>query len=300
MSLPPNHLPSNTVPSLSADESLFHSEKALELKREICEMGRRMWLRQYCEANGGNISCRLAKDRFLVTPTGVSKGFMTPDMLCLVDGKGTQILPTTGPWHHSTEFLTHLAIYDAVPHAASVCHAHPCHAGAFAIKQLELPTRLIPEMEIFVGRVPVALYETPGSPMIAASVAPLAPHHQSILLGLHGLICWGTSVEDAYFKIEITDAYCRTVLLAMPLPGMAAIPSEKIGDLMERKQKTGLPDSRFGLTPAEFCAMNPWEYLKGDFLGSTNANQKPGFLPDPEDLADRITKKIISQLKITK
>jgi L-fuculose-phosphate aldolase len=184
-------------------------------------------------------------------------------MICLVDGTGRQILPDPTSWQRSSEFLTHLAIYDNVPQAISVCHAHPCHAGAFAIKQLGLPERLIPEMEIFVGQVPVATYETPGSSAIAASIAPLAPQHQSILLGLHGLICWGTSVEDAYFKIEITDSYCRTVLLAMALPGMSAIPPEKIVDLMDRKKQMGLPDNRYHLNPSEFCKINPWEHLHG-------------------------------------
>ncbi|PWU10490.1 MAG: hypothetical protein C5B47_02090 [Verrucomicrobia bacterium] len=273
------------------DEEFFHSEHATQLKQEICEMGRRLWLRQYCEANGGNLSCRLAEDRFLVTPTGVSKGFMSPEMLCLVDGQGNQVLPESGPWRRSTEFFTHLAIYEAVPGAFSVCHAHPCHAGAFAIKQMEPPGRLIPEMEIFVGRVPVAAYETPGSPAIAASIAPLAPKHQAILLGLHGLICWGTSVEDAYFKVEITDTYCRTLLLALALPGGAAIPIEKMQALLDRKKGFGLPDSRFE-SLAEACRADPWECL----AGGKEPIAKKSQLPDLERLIEKIVKKILSEV----
>jgi len=293
MAFPFKDVSSENQPLTVDDEKLFHSEKAHQLKQEICEMGRRLWLRQYCEANGGNLSCRLAENRFLVTPTGVSKGFMSPDMLCLVDGQGNQIFPTSGPWRRSTEFFTHLAIYNRVPTAVSVCHAHPCHAGAFAIKQLEPPARLIPEMEIFVGRVPVATYETPGSPDIAASIAPLAANHQSILLGLHGLICWGNSVEDAYFKVEITDAYCRTVLLALALPGSAAIPIEKMRALLDRKKEVGCPDSRFDSQPSEIFAINPWEYLRG--ISPELPTQKDPTL-DLEELIERITKKILSEI----
>ncbi|MFM8982268.1 MAG: class II aldolase/adducin family protein, partial [Spartobacteria bacterium] len=188
----------------SADEKLFNSPEAERIKKEICDIGRRIWAREYCDGNGGNISARLGPDRFIITPTGVSKGFMTPDMLSMVDIKGNQL---AGTWKRSSEITTHAAIYETTPEAASVCHAHPCHAGAFAIKELQPPARLIPELEVFVGQVAVAKYQTPGSPEIAASIRPLAPQHQSIIMGCHGVICWGKSVEDAYFKMEITDAY---------------------------------------------------------------------------------------------
>src|SRR5476651_1697730 len=75
----------------AADLKLFNSPEATKLKQEICDIGRRIWMREYCDGNGGNISARLGPDRFLVTPTGASKGFMTPDMLSLVDGKGNQL-----------------------------------------------------------------------------------------------------------------------------------------------------------------------------------------------------------------
>jgi L-fuculose-phosphate aldolase len=243
---------------LSSDTALFDSPPAAKLKREICEMGRRIWMREYCDANGGNISARLAPDRFLVTPTNVSKGFMTPDMIVMVDGKGQHV---AGTWQSSSEFLTHLAIYDVVPEALSVCHAHPCHAGAFAIKGFTPPSRLIPELEIFVGQIVVAPYETPGSPGMAAKISPLAPKHQSILMACHGTLCWGNSVEDAYFKMEITDAYCRTVLLARGIPGGAAIAGDKMLDLLDRKRKAGLPDTRFGLPPGELAKDDPWKHM---------------------------------------
>ena len=243
----------------SEDLALFNSPDAARVKEEICDIGRRIWAREYCDGNGGNISCRIGPDRFICTPTGVSKGFMTPDMICMVDGKGVQL---AGTWKRSSEITTHLAIYHSTSEAVSVCHAHPCHAGAFAIKELEPPPRLIPELEVFVGRVVVAGYQTPGSPEIADSIRPLAPTHQSIIMGCHGVICWGKSVEDAYFKMEITDAYCRTVILAQALPGTASIPCEKMDDLLKIKKSMGLPDDRYDLKPAQLCERDPWSMMQ--------------------------------------
>lgn len=291
-----------TTVTSADDASLFSSPLAEKLKKEICEMGRRVWMREYCDGNGGNISARLAENRFICTPTGVSKGFMTPDMLCMVDGEGRQV---AGTWKRSSEITTHLAIYNTTPEAMSVCHAHPCHAGAFAIKGMQPPPRLIPELEVFVGTVGMAEYKTPGSPEMAESIKPLAPQHQSIIMGNHGVITWGKTVEDAYFKMEITDAYCRTVILAQSIPGGASIPCEKIGELLELKKGMGLPDPRYGLKPAELCEVDPWTQMCGQRGCSTPVTpftplEGPSSSPAPaemEALVQKITDEIVANLK---
>lgn len=283
------------------DVRLFDSPEARKIKDDICDIGRRIWMREYCDGNGGNISARIGPDRFICTPTGVSKGFLKPEMLCMVDGKGTQV---AGTWKRSSEITTHLAIYAGAPAAKSVCHAHPCHAGAFAIKGLQPPARLIPELEVFVGTVAVADYKTPGSPEMAEVILPLAEKHQSIIMGNHGVICWGNSVEDAYFKMEITDAYCRTVILAQSLPGASSIPCEKMDELLDMKKGLGLPDDRYGLKAAELCEVDPWEQMCGSHGCSSPVTpwnpMKPDTAnpprPDLEPIVQRITDEILAQL----
>jgi L-fuculose-phosphate aldolase len=286
------------APGCTSDDKIFYSPEAEKIKEQICDIGRRIWMREYCDGNGGNISARLGPDRFIITPTGVSKGFLKPDMLCMVDIKGTQL---AGTWKRSSEFTTHAAIYETTPEAASVCHAHPVHAGAFAIKELQPPARLIPELEVFVGQVAVAGYETPGSPEMAASIRPLAPKHQSIIMGCHGVICWGKSVEDAYFKMEITDAYCRTVILAQALPGSASIPCEKLGDLLELKKGMGLPDNRYELKNAELCEVDPWDQMCGQHGCSSpvtpfNPMPAPQTNSEIEALVQKLTDEIVANL----
>ena len=300
----PSQPPPSAGPEALDDIRLFDSPLARRLKDEICEIGRRIWLREYCDGNGGNISARLAPDRFICTPTGVSKGFLRPDMLCLVDSKGNQL---AGSWKRSSEITTHLAIYEGAPQAAAVCHAHPCHAGAFAIKGLQPPPRLIPELEVFVGTVAFAEYRTPGSPEMADAVRPLAAQHQSIIMGNHGVITWGNSVEDAYFKMEITDAYCRTIILAQSLPGGSSIPCEEVSKLLEIKKSLGLPDDRYHLKPADLCEIDPWTQLCGQHGCSspvTPWNPMPGNSStqnqEIEPLVQKITDEILKQLKANK
>ena len=283
------------------DEKLWNSPEATKLKQQICDIGRRIWMREYCDGNGGNISCRLGQDRYICTPTGVSKGFMTPDMLCMVDGNGKQL---AGTWKRTSKFMSHAAIYQSTPGAFSVCHAHPCYAGAFAVKGLQPPPRLIPELEVFVGTVAYAPYMTPGSPEMAAEIFKRAPQHQSIIMGNHGVITWGKSVEDAYFKMEITDAYCRTIIHAQSLPGGSSIPAEGMAELLKLKQGIGgLPDDRYDLKPAQLAEVDPWAEVCGQHGCSSpvtpwNPQSNTEAAPaEIEALVQKLTDEIVKSLQ---
>lgn len=297
---PPAKDAADTSGYTSQDIAIFNSPQAQQLKAELCEMGRRVWTKEYVDGNGGNLSCRIADDRFLCTPTGVSKGFLKPEMLCMVDSEGNQ---KGGTWKRTSEVTTHLAIYKTTPEAFAVCHAHPVHATAFAIAGLKPPPCLIPELEVFVGEVAMAPYRTPGGAEMAEAIGPLGPKHQSILMGNHGVICWGTSVEDAYFKMEITDAYCRTLIMATQIPDKGTtIPDDEVGKLLDLKKGLGLPDSRYDLKPAQLCDVDPWATMKNKPCacsstpdgGTASAGQGD---PDFEQAVSRITDQIMNALE---
>lgn len=114
-----------------------------ELKREICEVGRRMYERGFVAANDGNISYRLGDGRFLCTPTGVSKGFLKPADIAVVDDQGNQI---SGAKPRTSEIKLHLQIYAELPEINAVAHAHPPHATAFAVAGIDIPSCILPEV----------------------------------------------------------------------------------------------------------------------------------------------------------
>jgi len=60
------------------DQKLFHSPEAERIKEEICDIGRRIWAREYCDGNGGNISARIGPDRFIVHPDRRQQGLYEP------------------------------------------------------------------------------------------------------------------------------------------------------------------------------------------------------------------------------
>jgi L-fuculose-phosphate aldolase len=232
-------------------ESLLNSPEANKLKDEIIEVGKKLWLRQYVDGNGGNISYRLTDDAVICTPTLVSKGDLKREDMSLVDLDGNQL--TGGP-RRTSEIYLHLEIYKAVPEAKAVLHCHPPHATAFAITGRVPPTCIVPEFEVFVGPVAISPYETPGTKKFAKTILPFVKKHNTVLLTNHGIVCWADTVTHAEWYAEVLETYCWTLLIASQLGApLSFIPPEKTADLLKTKQRLGLPDPRFGLQECQLC-----------------------------------------------
>jgi L-fuculose-phosphate aldolase len=222
-------------------EKFFYSPEIQALKERICHIGQRIWNKGYVDGNGGNITVRVGDNLVLCTPTLISKGFMTPDDICMVDLDGNQV---AGTRPRTSEVNTHLGIMKNEPKAKSCVHAHPVYATAFAVAGVTPPSCLIPEPEVFLGEIGFASYQTPGSPENALEVGRLAKKHQSILMQNHGVICWGKDVEDAYWKMENTDAFCQTVSITMQIGGPKQYGPDKLKELILLRKKLGMPDHR--------------------------------------------------------
>ena len=133
-----------------------------EIKKQICDIGRRIYSRNMVAANDGNISVKLNDNEFLCTPTGVSKGFMTPEYICKVDREGNVIQANPG-FKPSSEIKMHMRVYEKRPDVGSVVHAHPIYATSFAIAGIALTQPIMPEAVISLGCVPIAEYGTPST-----------------------------------------------------------------------------------------------------------------------------------------
>ena len=138
---------------------LFNSAEAKSIKEWICEIGRRVYNKSFAAANDGNISYRIGPNEVLCSPTMICKGFMTPDDICMVDLDGKQL---AGKKKRTSEILLHLTIMKQRSDVKAVVHCHPPHATAFAVRREAIPQCILPEIEVFMGEVPLAPYETPG------------------------------------------------------------------------------------------------------------------------------------------
>ena len=141
-----------------------------EIKKQICDIGKRIYNRGMVAANDGNISVKINEHEFLCTPTGVSKGFMTPEYICKVDKEGKVIQANKG-FKPSSEMKMHMRVYKERPDVKSVVHAHPMYATGYAIAGKALTQPIMPEAVITLGCVPVAKYGTPSTNEIPDAVS---------------------------------------------------------------------------------------------------------------------------------
>jgi L-fuculose-phosphate aldolase len=234
----------NSKSSRSKLRAFFHSSAARALKEQLCDIGRRLWQREYVDGNGGNLAIRVGEDLALCTPTLVSKGFLRPEDICLVDFDGNQL---AGAKKRTSEILMHLQILRHQPRAVATCHCHPPSSTGFAVAGILPPSGLVTEFELFVS-LAIAPYRTPGTPELGRLVANLVNQYNTILLANHGVVSWShVNLEDAYFKMEILEAYCRTIL-ALKQIGVPARPIARtqMAELLKIKEQLGVPDPRYG------------------------------------------------------
>ena len=254
-----------------------------KLKEEICEIGRRVYNKGFAAANDGNISIRVGENEVLCSPTMICKGFMKPEDICAVDMNGDQI---AGVRKRTSEVLLHLEIMRNRPDVKAVVHCHPPHATAFAVTGEAIPQCILPEIEVFMGEVPVAPYETPGGQDFAGTVTPFLKATNTIILKNHGTVSFGKSLEDAYWKTEILDAYCRILMLSKQIGGVDYLNEQKSRELLDLKKKLGFDDPRFHNEDCDLCGNSSFrdgyrEDEAPEQCAFETAPSYPGYLQTP-------------------
>jgi L-fuculose-phosphate aldolase len=207
-----------------------------ELRELIIDIGKRIWTRGFVAANDGNISVRIGENEILTTATGVSKGFMTPEMIIrmTMDGKLTSPGNRYTP---SSEVKMHIGIYKERPDVRSVIHAHPPYCTSFAVTGVPLDTCILPEAVIFLGKVPIAPYGTPSTVELVDSISEHIQNSDAVLLANHGALTVGIDLTMAYFRMETLEHTANILHLAMVRGNIKTLSDEQVGKLMEVRRK---------------------------------------------------------------
>ncbi len=224
-------------------------EKEEEIRKQICEIGRRMYARGMVAANDGNISVRLDDTTILCTPTGVSKGFMTPESICRIGLDGT-VLEAAEGFGPSSEIKMHLRVYEKRPDTGAVVHAHPPFATAFAVAGIPLDRPIMTEAVVALGFVPVAEYGTPSTAEIPDRLEKYLPYYDAVLLESHGALTWSTDLLAAYHKMESVEFYAELTYRMRMLGSAKELSEEQVARLYEVRRGMDAP----GRHPATFVA----------------------------------------------
>jgi len=199
-------------------------------RRLICRIGRLLYDRGYVAANDGNISLMVEEGRLLITPAGVSKGRLAPEMLLLCDMEGNVLSGRRSP---TSEARLHLEVYRQVSGAAAVVHAHPPVATAFAVCRRGLTEPYLSELVGGLGGVPcTAAFAMPSTEEVPESVRPLLQTGcKSLLVANHGALAWGKDLWEAFDRMETVEHTARIFLSASQIGGPVAITGEEVSRL---------------------------------------------------------------------
>jgi len=203
-------------------------------KQDIIEIGRRLHRRGYVAASAGNFSIKLDEDRILITPTGLCKGYLTPDQIVTVDMGGKK---RGGAFAPSSELPTHLKVYSLRKDVRGIVHAHPPVSTAFGVAGIPLDQDMLPEAILTLGSIPLARYRTPSTQELAETTSKFLRDCDAVLMSNHGAITVGPDIYDAYFKMETFEHFALITLLTRFLGEANVLSKEEVGVLRRLRGK---------------------------------------------------------------
>jgi ribulose-5-phosphate 4-epimerase/fuculose-1-phosphate aldolase len=188
-----------------------------ELRAGLVKWGRSLFERGLTAGSSGNMSVKV-EDGFLVTPTNSCLGYLDAARISKLDRDGKHI----GGDAPTKELPLHFSFYEARPGAKAIVHLHSTYATLLSclsdIDADDAIPPITPYVVMRVGKVPVVPYTKPGSPDVAPFIRDKAPTHAAILLGNHGPVVSGPSLEAAVFAAEELEETAKLVILSRGLP----------------------------------------------------------------------------------
>jgi L-fuculose-phosphate aldolase len=218
--------------------------KKVKVAQEMIEVGRRIYQSGFVAANDGNISARIDEEHVMITPSGVSKGFMESSSMLLVHLSSGKIIEGEG--RPSTESAMHFDIYRHRPDVQAIVHAHPPTATGFAVAGIPLDSLALPELIVTMGTIPLAPYGTPGTDELPLTLRPFYEEHDAILLANHGAVTMGSSLTEALFKMESVEMCAKILFTARMLGSVRELPDEQVSKLVDARSFYGLQGAHPG------------------------------------------------------
>ncbi len=214
------------------------SDEQTRLRQAICRIASLAYERGFTSGSEGNISARLSDDTLLITPASLMKGFLEPEQIAHVDMQGRPV--DAGP-KPSSEVGIHLVAYGERPDVRAICHAHPPHAVALTIADIDLQMPIIPEAVVTIGGIPTAPFGIPGTPDLGETIREIVRCSDTMIMKNHGSVTLGSNLIDAYKKLDMVEHTAHILWLAhVAKGGLDPLPAETVRTLLETRTLLGL------------------------------------------------------------
>ncbi|MCX6174121.1 MAG: class II aldolase/adducin family protein [Ignavibacteriales bacterium] len=188
----------------------------MPLRKELIQACHKVYANSFVAAYDGNLSARIDDKKLLITPSGKCKGELEEKDLLEIDYEGKVL---SGDGLVSAEVKMHLLAYQNREDVNAVVHSHPIHASAFCVVDKELSQPIFPESILSLGKIPLCKYSTISTEEVEESILPYIGYVWVLLLQNHGVLAFGKSIKDAYFKVEKLEHFAKIMTVAEILGG---------------------------------------------------------------------------------
>jgi len=193
------------------------AEAIRDISERIAKASKELYGQGLVKGNSGNVSARIPDtEEFLVKPSGVCMGLLTPEELVLVDFEGNKI---RGNRSVSAETPMHAAIYRTRKDVQAVVHTHAPAATAFGIAGTEVRPLQIEVFLLLPRGVPIVPFKSPGSKELAEAVRKKIADYDAVILENHGIVTVGSTIEAACTLNEIVEEAAKIQFMVMMLKG---------------------------------------------------------------------------------
>lgn len=186
-----------------------------EVRRAICEIGKRLYAKGYVAAKHGNISYKLSDNEYFCTPSGVSKVFLTPDKIVKVDATGKKI--GNGMYNPTTEVTLHIRMYKENPELRALIHAQPPFSTAYAIKNVPVNNCVLPENYVYLGVVPKGAYNK-ATGEISKALKDCLKTKKGFLFEGTSVFSTGDTLENAFDNVDSLEFYSKMNFIGSHIP----------------------------------------------------------------------------------
>ncbi len=191
-----------------------------EVRKTICEIGKRLYEKGYVAAKHGNISYKYSENEYFCTPSGVSKVYLTPDKIVKVDANGKKI--GNGLYNPTSEVTLHIRMYKENPEVRALIHAQPPFSTAYAIKNVPINDCVLPENYVYLGVVPKGSYNKETGEISRELIDCMKTKKGFLFEGM-SVFSTGDTLENAFDNVDSLEFYTKMNFIGSQIPGGASV-----------------------------------------------------------------------------
>lgn len=177
------------------------------IQQQVCDAGKQLLREGLVARTWGNVSIKINERQMVITPSGRKYDELTPDDMVLVD---IYTLKYEGSIKPSSELKLHCEVYKTRPHIQSVIHTHQMYASIVAAAQKDVVVLDETHQQILGGKIiKAAPYALPNTKKITVETANAIGQSNAALMSNHGVVCIGTSLENAFDVARTLEKACE-------------------------------------------------------------------------------------------